>query len=125
KGICSYYDIGSHQRAAWSYINAWPEVGRATNLVSFEPDKIDVYLDRKQLQLEPGQTVIPHGVDRGLETGECPGKAARGKGRGQRCSRLSSCRYRILIDRCSSTATRSALTSTSTTHPRPTSGSFS
>ena len=41
-----------------------------SNLVSFEPDKIDVYLDGKQLQLEPGQTVIPHGVDRGLDTDE-------------------------------------------------------
>jgi uncharacterized protein (DUF427 family) len=78
KGICSYYDIGSHQRAAWSYINAWPEVGRVTNLVSFEPDKIDVYLDGKQLQLEPGQTVIPHGVDRGLDTDEVLGKTPTG-----------------------------------------------
>jgi len=78
KGICSYYDIGSHQRAAWSYLNAWTEVGRVTNLVSFEPDKIDVYLDGKQLQLEPGQTVIPHGVDRGLDTGEVLGKNPAG-----------------------------------------------
>ena len=78
KGICSYYDIGSHKRAAWSYINAWPEVGRATNLVSFEPDKIDVYLDGERLQLEPGQTVIPHGVDRGLDTDEVLGKTPTG-----------------------------------------------
>jgi uncharacterized protein (DUF427 family) len=78
KGICSYYDIGSHQRAAWSYINAWPEVGRVTNLVSFEPDKIDVHLDGKKLQLEPGQTVIPHGVDRGLDTDEVLGKTPTG-----------------------------------------------
>jgi uncharacterized protein (DUF427 family) len=78
KGICSYYDIGSHKRAAWSYVNAWPEVGRVTNLVSFEPDKIDVYLDRKQLQLEPGQTVIPHGVDRGLDTDEVLAKTPTG-----------------------------------------------
>ncbi|MCV7102510.1 DUF427 domain-containing protein [Mycobacterium palustre] len=70
KGICSYYDVGSHKRAAWSYLNAWPEVGRVTNLVSFEPDKIDVYLDGTKLYLEPGQTVIPHGVDRGLDTDE-------------------------------------------------------
>jgi uncharacterized protein (DUF427 family) len=70
KGIASYYDVGGHKRAAWSYINAWSEVGRVTNLVSFEPDKVDVYLDGKQLQLEPGQTVVPHGVDRGLETDE-------------------------------------------------------
>jgi uncharacterized protein (DUF427 family) len=78
KGICSYYDIAGHKRAAWSYINAWPEVGRVTNLVSFEPDKIDVYLDGKQLHLEPGQTVIPHGVDRGLDTDEVLGKTPTG-----------------------------------------------
>ena len=41
-----------------------------SNLVSFEPDKIDVYLDGSQLHLEPGQTVVPHGVDRGLDTDE-------------------------------------------------------
>ncbi|OBK10764.1 DUF427 domain-containing protein [Mycobacterium asiaticum] len=70
KGIASYYDIGAHKRAAWSYINAWTEVARVNNFVSFEPDKIDVYIDGKQLHLEPGQTVIPHGVDRGLDTYE-------------------------------------------------------
>ena len=78
KGICSYYDVGGRKRAAWSYINAWPEVGRVTDLVSFEPDKIDVRLDGNQLQLEPGQTVIPHGVDRGLDTDEVLGKTAAG-----------------------------------------------
>ncbi len=78
KGICSYYDIGGRKRAAWSYLNAWPEVARVTNLVSFEPDKIDVYLDGNRLQLEPGQTVIPHGVDRGLDTDEVLGKAPTG-----------------------------------------------
>jgi uncharacterized protein (DUF427 family) len=73
KGLASYYDvgdIGNHKRAAWSYVNAWAEVGRVSNLVSFEPDKIDVYLDGKQQQLEPGQTVIPHGLDRGLDADE-------------------------------------------------------
>ncbi|WP_082950076.1 DUF427 domain-containing protein [Mycobacterium sp. E3298] len=70
KGICSYYDIGDRKRAAWSYRNAWREVIRVGDLVSFEPDKIDVYLDGKQLRLEPGQTVIPHGVDRGLDIEE-------------------------------------------------------
>jgi uncharacterized protein (DUF427 family) len=74
KGIASYYDIGSRRRAAWSYVDAWPGVGRVRDLVSFEPDKIDVYLDDRQLQLEPGQTVIPHGVDRGLDTDEVLGK---------------------------------------------------
>jgi uncharacterized protein (DUF427 family) len=70
KGLASYYTVGEHKRAAWSYVEAWPEVGKISDLVSFEPDKIDVYLDDKQLHLEPGQTVVPHGVDRGLDPGE-------------------------------------------------------
>jgi uncharacterized protein (DUF427 family) len=70
KGLASYYDIGGRKRAAWCYINAWPEVGRVSNLVSFEPDKVDVYLDGKQLHLEPGQTVVSHGIDRGLDPDE-------------------------------------------------------
>jgi hypothetical protein len=32
--------------------------------VSFEPDKIGVYLGGTRLRLEPGQTVLPHGIDR-------------------------------------------------------------
>ncbi|WP_319436983.1 DUF427 domain-containing protein [Mycobacterium sp. RTGN5] len=70
KGLASYYTVGDRGRAAWSYPDAWPEVGRVRNLVSFEPDKIDVYLDGKQLHLEPGQNVLPHGVDRGLDPDE-------------------------------------------------------
>ena len=70
KGLASYYTIGEHKRAAWFYPEAWPEVTRVSNLISFEPDKIDVYLDGRQLHLEPGQTVVPHGVDRGLDTDE-------------------------------------------------------
>ena len=41
-----------------------------SNLVSFEPDKIDVHLDGKQLHVEPGQTVFSHGIDRGLDPDE-------------------------------------------------------
>ena len=70
KGLASYYTIGEHKRAAWCYPDAWPEAARVSNLLSFEPDKIDVYLDGSQLHLEPGQTVVPHGVDRGLDTDE-------------------------------------------------------
>jgi uncharacterized protein (DUF427 family) len=70
KGLASYYDIGDRHGAAWSYPQAWPEVARVADFVSFEPDKIDVYLDDKQLALEPGQTVIAHGVDRGLDPDE-------------------------------------------------------
>lgn len=70
KGLASYYDVGERKRAAWSYPTAWTEVERVRNFVSFEPDKVDVFLDGAQLHLEPGQTVIAHGVDRGLDVEE-------------------------------------------------------
>jgi uncharacterized protein (DUF427 family) len=70
KGMASYYDIGQRSGAAWSYREAWPEVARVTDFVSFEPDKVDVYLDGKKLAPAPGQTVIPHGIDRGLDPDE-------------------------------------------------------
>ena len=63
KGVCSYYDIGGAHRAAWSYQEAWTEVERISGLVSFEPDKVEVYLDGTRLRLEPGQSVLPHGID--------------------------------------------------------------
>src|SRR6516165_4013071 len=70
KGLCSYYTIGDAHLAAWSYPNAYPEVGRISNLVSFEPDIVSIHLDGIQLHLEPGQTVIPHGPDRNLAATE-------------------------------------------------------
>jgi uncharacterized protein (DUF427 family) len=70
KGLCSYYDIGDAQLAAWSYREAYPEVGRISGLVSFEPDIVSVHLDGGQLHLEPGQAVIPHGPDRELTVAE-------------------------------------------------------
>lgn len=70
KGLCSYYDIADARLAVWSYRDAYPEVGRISDLVSFEPDIVPVQLDGKQLHLEPGQTVIPHGPDRGLTVAE-------------------------------------------------------
>ena len=70
KGVCSYYDIGDARLAAWSYHEAYPEVGRISGLVSFEPDVVSVHLDNTQLHLEPGQTVIPHGPDRELSVVE-------------------------------------------------------
>src|SRR5215471_12279936 len=70
KGLCSYYDIGDARLAAWSYREAYPEVGRITGLVSFEPDVVVMQLDGKELHLEPGQAVIPHGPDRELTIAE-------------------------------------------------------
>jgi uncharacterized protein (DUF427 family) len=70
KGVCSYYDIVGARRAAWSYTDAWTEVRRISGLVSFEADKVEVDLDGARLRLEPGQSVIPHGVDRDLTLDE-------------------------------------------------------
>ncbi|MFJ9033116.1 DUF427 domain-containing protein [Streptomyces sp. NPDC102274] len=70
KGLCDYYDIGEARRAAWSYRNAYREVDRISDLVSFEADKAEVHLDGTRLHLEPGQNVVPHGVDRGLDVDE-------------------------------------------------------
>ncbi|HZC71583.1 MAG TPA: DUF427 domain-containing protein [Jatrophihabitans sp.] len=70
KGLASYYDIGDRKGAAWSYPQARSEVARIIDLVSFEPDKVDVTLDGEKLALEPGQRVIAHGIDRGLDPDE-------------------------------------------------------
>ena len=72
KGICSYYDIGDARLAAWSYLDAWPEVGRVSGFVSFEADKAEVTLDGRRMQAEPGQSVISHGVDRDLSLDGAP-----------------------------------------------------
>jgi uncharacterized protein (DUF427 family) len=77
KGLCSYHNIGDAHLAAWSYREAYPEVGRISDLVSFEPDMVSVQLDDTALRLEPGQTVIPHGPDRELTVAE--GLARRSK----------------------------------------------
>jgi uncharacterized protein (DUF427 family) len=70
KGVCSYYDIGDARLGAWSYREAYPEVGRISDLVSFEPEIVSVQLDGTQLKLESGQTVITHGPDRELSVAE-------------------------------------------------------
>jgi uncharacterized protein (DUF427 family) len=70
KGLCSYYSIGEARQAAWCYPDAYAQVGRISNFVSFEPDIVTVHLDGMQLHLEPGQTVVPHGPDRNLDLAE-------------------------------------------------------
>jgi uncharacterized protein (DUF427 family) len=75
KGLCSYYDTAGAHRAAWSYQDADTEVRRISGMISFEPDKVAVYLDGARLRLEPGQAVVPHGVDRDLTADEVgPGR---------------------------------------------------
>jgi uncharacterized protein (DUF427 family) len=70
KGLATYYDVGDRARAAWSYREAWPEAHRVADMVSFAPERIDVYLDGSKVEPEPGQTVISHGTDRGLDAYE-------------------------------------------------------
>jgi len=74
KGLCTYYHIADAHKAAWSYEDAFSEVNRITGHVSFEPDEIEVHLDDARLRQEPGQSVIPHGIDRNLALDEAPGR---------------------------------------------------
>ena len=85
KGLASYYDIAGAdgtagtvaRRAAWSYQDAYAEVGRISGLVSFEPDKAEVLLDGTRLRLEPGQSVVRRGIDRDLTLDEAAGGPSR------------------------------------------------
>lgn len=60
--------------AAWSYREAYAQVGRISDLVSFGPDVVSVQLDGTQLRLGPDQTVIPHGPDRDPDMPAATGK---------------------------------------------------
>jgi uncharacterized protein (DUF427 family) len=70
KGLASYYDIGGIRDAAWSYRAPFGDMAAIAELVSFEADKVEVTLDGERVALEPGQTVVAHGIDRDLTIGE-------------------------------------------------------
>src|SRR5215510_12832526 len=70
KGLCSYYNVGDARQAAWSYRQAYDEVRRISDFVSFEPDIVSVQIDGTPIHLEPGQAVFPHGPDRNLTVDE-------------------------------------------------------
>ncbi len=70
KGIASYYGIGGVKQAAWSYRAPFAEMAAIGDLVSFEPDRVEVTLDGERLELAPGQTVVAHGLDRNLSADE-------------------------------------------------------
>ena len=70
KGIASYYDIGGARHAAWSYRAPFDDMAAIGDLVSFEPDRVEVTLDGERLEPEPGQNVTAHGIDRDLTIGE-------------------------------------------------------
>jgi uncharacterized protein (DUF427 family) len=73
KGVAAYYDVEGIRHAAWSYRAPFDAMAAIGDLVSFEPDKVEVTLDDERLVLEPGQTVTPHGVDRNLSIDEAGG----------------------------------------------------
>jgi uncharacterized protein (DUF427 family) len=70
KGIASYYDIDGSRHAAWSYRAPFDDMAAIGDLVSFEPDKVEVTLDDERLEIEPGQKVVPHGIDRNFSIDE-------------------------------------------------------
>ena len=70
KGIASYYDIDGIRHAAWSYRAPFDDMAAIGDLVSFEPDRVEVTLDGERLEAEPGQNVVAHGIDRDLSIGE-------------------------------------------------------
>jgi uncharacterized protein (DUF427 family) len=70
KGIASYYDVDATQNAAWSYRAPFEDMAAIGELISFEPDRVEVTLDGERLELEPGQNVVSHGIDRNLDIGE-------------------------------------------------------
>jgi uncharacterized protein (DUF427 family) len=80
KGIASYYDIDGISHAAWTYRAPFDEMAAIGDLVSFEPDRVEVTLDGERLQLEPGQTVVSHGIDRNLSIGEAGALTAVAEG---------------------------------------------
>lgn len=70
KGVASYYDIEGVRDAAWSYRAPFDDMAAISDLISFEPDRVEVTLDEERLEAAPGQNVVSHGVDRDLSVGE-------------------------------------------------------
>jgi hypothetical protein len=69
-GHAADYDIDGAQGAAWSYRAPLEDMAAIGDVLSFEPDRVEVILDGHRLELEPGQKVVSHGVDRDLDIGE-------------------------------------------------------
>jgi uncharacterized protein (DUF427 family) len=80
KGIASYYDIDGAPNAAWSYRAPLDDMAAIGDMVSFEPDRVEVTLDGERLALEPGQNVVSHGIDRNLDIGEAGALTAVAEG---------------------------------------------
>ena len=77
KGIASYHDIDDIGHAAWSYRAPFDEMAAIGDLVSFEPDKVQVIVDDERLELEPRLNVTSHAIDRNLGIDEAGVVGAR------------------------------------------------
>jgi len=69
KGSAAYYDIAGRSDAAWYYRDPFSEAAGIDDLVSFDPEKLEVFLDDRRLLPQPGQHVVAHGGDRNLQVG--------------------------------------------------------
>ncbi|MGN6866792.1 MAG: hypothetical protein ACTHMY_00150 [Solirubrobacteraceae bacterium] len=66
----AHYDIEGTPNAAWSYRAPLEEMTAIGDLVSFEPDRVEITLNGERLEAAPGQTVVSPGLDRDLTIGE-------------------------------------------------------
>jgi hypothetical protein len=65
---------------AYSKDHQWAKISgrleamtRIGDLVSFEPDEVEITIDGRKLEPVPGQTVVEHGPDRNLSVDEIGG----------------------------------------------------
>jgi hypothetical protein len=73
------YDIGAISNAAWSYRAPFEDMAAIGEMVSFEPDRVEVTLDGERLQPERGRTVVSHGIDRDLSIDEAARSSPRAR----------------------------------------------
>jgi hypothetical protein len=82
----SYYDVDGVEHAACPTGRSWTRWPRSPIWSRHGPDRVEVTLDGERLELEPGQTVVAHGIDRNLSIGEAGAltHVLDGAGSGQR-----------------------------------------
>ena len=68
--MCSYYDIGERRRRPGHTAMRYTEVAAIVGSHLVRARQAIVELDGQRLQLEPGQTVVSHGIDRDLSVSE-------------------------------------------------------
>jgi hypothetical protein len=66
QGLVAHPDVVAVPDAAFSYASPSPEAERIIGHLCFQPDLLDVRVDRRRLLATGGQEVIPPGPDRDL-----------------------------------------------------------